>query len=127
MSVDFQMYGTKQLTSRDLALSGDPRESVEAQEELRQLGIFYYRDNRSLDGTGVIIDEQPKNVKAWYYQGVMDDDLWEMDEWSDPTIGYVKKNGDELAWVVFGRQVTVIEMQPSRLKIQWAGTPTSVR
>jgi len=118
MAINFQMYGDKLISNRYLVLGADPFDSEESQTILKQLGVFYYRDSRATDGVGLILTQPDHHVKAYYYQGVMDDSEWEIDEWANPTADYVARYGDGYAWLLFGKQKVVIEVQKDRIRVQ---------
>jgi len=118
MSLDFQMYGTEKLDDRDLSLSGDPMTDETAQEVLRSLGVFFYRANGAENGHGIILSPITETTNSFYYQGIMNDTEWEIDEWSDPTREMLKKHGDAKAWIIFAKQVVVIEVSESKIRVQ---------
>lgn len=104
-----QMYSTKKLPTREFKLTGDPYELKSVQEELRDLGVFYLRDDSHVQPVYDKTIVPPPLSPVFYHQCYLTDD-WEIDEWSEPDPKVVEKRGDALSWSWFNKEATFVRM-----------------
>jgi len=107
MALNVQMYSVREL-SRDVQLAGDPYEEEAAQERLKELGVFFWRDEEHTQG--VVLDVPQLPAKCFYQQLIVDDEEWTADVWDSPPDGYVERHGDDFSWIVNNQSATVSEV-----------------
>ena len=107
-----QMYSRKEFdpeTRTKFELPADPYSSEDAVAYLKDLGVFYYRDQAH--GEGVIIQpddvdnpiEDTGNFLAFYSEVDLTD-TGVPAAWDNASREIVSKNGDDKAWLFFNRQ-----------------------
>ena len=114
MGVNVQMYSIKKIP-RCFELSGNPYTDEDARKDLERLGVIFYRDENHKNGVVMPLPELPR--KGYYQQLILDDEKWEVDEWSSDDDQWEealrKKNGDLYAWFRHNSAAIIAEVTPS--------------
>jgi hypothetical protein len=109
-----QMYSAVKLSGRKFELSDDPYEE-DVSEELRKLGVFFYRDEDHPNA--VLVDPVPsERGQGFYHQLFIDEDTMCVDEWENPPDNHVEKHGDKLAWLWYNKEVILVEVTKGYVK-----------
>jgi hypothetical protein len=91
----------------------DPEEAKLAADYLRNLGVFFYRDEEFSDG--IIVDQKNgteildrEGFIGYKYLVDLDPDTFKVLEWPDSTSrdarDRIRANGDNLAWMIWEQQ-----------------------
>jgi hypothetical protein len=108
-----QMYSVSEFDTNmrvNFQLPADPYRSDEAVEYLKNLGVFFYRDQEH--AAGIIIQqgdepvEDTGNFLAHYFDVDLGPDGVPV-SWDSPSSQIVSKNGDDKAWLFFNKQRVV--------------------
>ena len=108
-----QMYSVREF-DEDLRtkfqLPADPYQSDSGVEYLKELGVFFYRDQDH--GAGIIIQQGDEpiqdtgNFLSHYFDVSLGPD-GSPNSWDRPSSEIVSKNGDDRAWLFFNKQRVV--------------------
>jgi hypothetical protein len=112
--LNVQIYSRKPLP-RDFRLPENPYSHGEdAKAVLQHLGVIFYRDENN--GHGLVLAELTEMTEGYYSQLIMDEEIMEVDEWSESMMARsTKKLEDAKAWVVHNKKVRVMKVTPSEV------------
>lgn len=111
-----QMYTVKEFPNRVLSLRGDPYSGIDVSlRVLAELGVFFYRDQEHSDAVIIQANVPQFPANVWYEQLILNEETWALDEWEENP-RYVEKYGDNLCWLYFNQQTTVVEMTRNSIR-----------
>ena len=108
-----QMYSMSEFDEElrtSFQLPADPYQSDEGVNYLKDLGVFFYRDQEH--GAGIIIQQGDEPVESTgnflsYYFDVSIGPDGTPNSWSQPSQDIIAKNGDDKSWLFFNKQRVV--------------------
>jgi len=119
-----QMYSLKEFDSSlrtEMQLPANPYHSEEAVEYLKNLGVFFYRDQDHAEGIIIQPDEMSEDINktgnfmSYYFEvGFLGDGTPE--PWDKASQEIISKNGDDRAWLAFNKQRVVHTFTETAIK-----------
>ncbi len=125
-----QMYSLTQIPNTlrvSFELPGDPYDTVRSISDagkayLKELGVFFYRDEVHQHGVIIEADDEADSVRgrlnfpAYYYHGILHFDTLKIVEWTTADDTLIKKKGDDKAWLKWGDSINILEFDQLSLR-----------